>query len=241
MKKITLSIFVPCFNEENNINNTLNNIKKGVRNINYEILVADDASTDKSIDLIEKFKIENSKVDIKIFKNKKNKGVGFNFYETAHNAEGKYYMMINGDAVDPPSEINKLVSNIGKSDMILSYLIDKRGLFRKTLSRIFVLLINLITLNNIKYYNGPNIYLLENVKLYSGGTSGFSYQAELITEQIRQKKTYIEIEIDPYPETSETSQSLSLHSVTSVMVSIVSIFFKQIIYVVKKILKIKKN
>ena len=60
-------------------------------------------------------------------------------------------MMINGDAVDPPSEINKLISNIGKSDMILSYLIDKRGLFRKTLSRIFVLLINLITV----YYKAP--------------------------------------------------------------------------------------
>ena len=30
MEKITLSIFVPCFNEERNIANTLNNIQNGV-------------------------------------------------------------------------------------------------------------------------------------------------------------------------------------------------------------------
>ena len=101
---------------------------------------------------------------------------------------------------------------------------------------IFTIIINLITLNNLKYYNGTNIHLLENVKLYSGGRSGFGYQAELITSQIRHKKTYIEIEIGPYPETS-FSRSLSLRNITSVIVSIISIFLKQIIYVLKKFSK----
>ena len=39
MEKLTLSIFVPCFNEERNIIKTLNNIKESVQDINYEILV----------------------------------------------------------------------------------------------------------------------------------------------------------------------------------------------------------
>jgi glycosyltransferase involved in cell wall biosynthesis len=236
MEKITLSIFVPCFNEEYNITNTLNNIKKGIQNINYEVLVSDDASQDKTIEMVEKFKKNNPNINIKIFHNENNRGVGFNYYATAYKALGKYYMMINGDAVDPPSEISKTVNNIGKADMILTYLIDKRGIFRKILSRIFVFAINLITLNNIKYYNGPNIHLLENVKLYSGERSGFGYQAELITTQIRNRKTYIEIEIGPYPETS-FSKSLSPRNITSVIVSIISIFLKQIIYVLKKFSK----
>ena len=49
MEKIRLSIFVPCFNEENNITNTLNNIKEGIQYISYEVLIADDASKDKTI------------------------------------------------------------------------------------------------------------------------------------------------------------------------------------------------
>ena len=96
----------------------------------------------------------------------------------------------------------------------------------------------LITFNNVKYYNGPNIHLVENVKIYGGGGSGFGFQAELITAQLRQKKTYIEIEIDPYLRSSGTSQSLTSHSIPSVIVSLISIFVNQIIYLVKKILKI---
>ena len=99
-------------------------------------------------------------------------------------------------------------------------------------------MINLITLNNLKYYNGPNIHLLENVKLYRGKGTGFGFQAELITAQIRQKKTYIEIEIDPYLKSSGTSQSLTLRSISRVIWSIILIFLNQIIYLVKKILKI---
>ena len=59
MEDITLSIFVPCFNEENDIVTALNNIKEGVQNINYEVLVVDDASTDKTLEVIEKFKKNN--------------------------------------------------------------------------------------------------------------------------------------------------------------------------------------
>ena len=51
MEKIILSVFVPCFNEENNISNALNNIKEGIQNVNYEILIADDASVDKTIEI----------------------------------------------------------------------------------------------------------------------------------------------------------------------------------------------
>ena len=36
MEKIRLSIFVPCFNEENNITNTLYNIKEETEDINLQ-------------------------------------------------------------------------------------------------------------------------------------------------------------------------------------------------------------
>ena len=246
MGKITLSIFVPCFNEEKNITRSLNNIKEAIQNISYEILVADDGSKDKSVEMIEKFKKENPNLNIKIFINEKNRGLGFNYYDKANKASGKYYMMVNGDADNPPDEIKKMVNNIGKADMILTYLIDARGVLRRTLSRVFNFIINLITLNNIKYYNGPNIHLLENVKLYSGRRSGFGYQAELIIAQLREKKTYIEVEIGPYTPPSEKLELLelpaklkNLQKLPSVIASLISIFFNQIIYIVKKILKIK--
>ena len=246
MDKITLSIYVPCFNEENNIVNSLNSIKEGVQNISYEVLVVDDASKDKTIDMVEKFKKDNPDINIKIFHNKNNQGIGFNHRVTAYKAIGKYYMMIAGDAPEPPAEIKKVVNNIGKADMVLPYLVDKRGFFRRILSRAFVFLINLITMNNIKYYNGPVICLLKNVKLYSGRRSGYGYSAELITAQLKERKTYIEVEISPYTPPSEKLELLelpaklkNLQKLPSVTASLISIFFNQIIYIVKKILKTK--
>ena len=238
MEKITLSIFVPCFNEERNIANTLNNIQNGVIGINYEILVVDDASKDKTIEMIEKFKKNNPNLDIKIISNKNNRGIGFNYRKTAQIAQGKYYMFLSGDDSLPSTEIKKTVDNIGKADMILVYFIDKRGILRRIISKIFTIIINLITLNNLKYYNGSNIHLLENVKLFCGKQPGFGYQAELITAQLRAKKTYFEIKVNPYLKSSETTKAFNPKNILSVIRSIMLIFFNQIIYVIKKILRI---
>ena len=131
MEKITLSIYVPCFNEENNIANTLNNIKEGVQQISYEVLVVDDASKDKTIEVIEKFKKNNPDVNIKILRNENNRGIGFNYRETSQIAQGKYYMYLGGDDSLPSSEIKKTVDSIGKADMILVYFMDKRKILRK--------------------------------------------------------------------------------------------------------------
>jgi glycosyltransferase involved in cell wall biosynthesis len=232
MEKITLSIYVPCYNEEENITNTLINIKKAIQDITYEILIVDDDSKDKTVELAKKFKNENLDINIKIFENNINKGIGSNFYSTAQKATGKYYMLINGDACDPHNEIQKIVKNIGKAEIILTYMIDPRGIFRKSLSRIFVFVINLITFKNIRYYNGTNIHLLENVKLYSGSGSGFGFQAELITNLLRKKKTYLEIEINQY-KTNGTSESISLKSIPNVLMSIFRIFLNQIFFYLK--------
>ena len=142
MEKITLSIYVPCFNEENNIVNTLNNIKEGVQQISYEVLVVDDASKDKTIEMVEKFQKNNPDINIKILRNENNRGIGFNYRATAHRALGKYYMMITGDAPEISGDIKKIVNNIGKADMILCYLNDKRRIERRTLSRVFVFIVN---------------------------------------------------------------------------------------------------
>ncbi|RZO47802.1 MAG: glycosyltransferase family 2 protein [Candidatus Pelagibacterales bacterium] len=237
MEIITLSIFVPCFNEENNIVKTLNDIKEGAQQIDYEVLVADDASKDKTVEMFEKFKRDNPNENIKIFCNKNNKGIGYNFWETSRKASGKYYMTITGDAALPSSEIKKIVNCIGKADIILTPFTDKREVFRKIVSKLFVFIINLITLNKLKYYNGANVYLLEDIKFCKNRGSGFGYQAELVAFLLRQGKTYFEIEIDVTLISSGTSQSLNPRNIPSVIISIISIFFNQILHFLKKIFK----
>ena len=239
MEKINLSIFVPCYNEEKNIIKALNNIKESVQNINYEILIADDCSTDQSVQIIKKFINDNRGLNIHLFCNKKNQGLGFNYYAMAYKAIGKYYMIINGDAVEPQNTIKKMVSNIDKADMILTNFgkKDKRKLIRRFISRTFVAIINIITFNNMKYYNGPAIHLTENVKLYGTGAFGFGYQAELICVLITNQKTYIEIEIENTDRHEGETQAFTIHNILSVGRSIIMIFINQISYLAKIIFK----
>ena len=238
MENITLSIFVPCFNEEKNIINALNNIKKAIENINYEILIVNDGSTDKTFDMVGKFKKHNPNLNIKIFHNEKNLGIGFNYYATAHKALGKYYMLVNGDAVEPSSEIKKIVNNLGKADMILPNFIDKRNFTRKIISKLFVVIINLITFNNLKYYNGQVLHLTENVKFYGRSVPGFGYQAELITTLLLHKKTYLEVSIELTNRMYGTTAVFSLRNILSVVNTTINIFLNQLIYLIKKIFKI---
>ena len=239
MEKITLSIFVPCFNEENNISKTLSFIKESVQNISYEILVVDDASEDKTIDMIEKFKNDNPNLNIKTFYNENNRGIGVNYFATAHKAEGTYYILVNGDADFPASTIKKILGNLGKADMIISYFPgknDKRTLARRFFSKMFVIILNLITSNNLKYYNGPTLHLLENVKLYKASTFHFSYQAELIVNLITMKKTFIEIQVESI-DTGGAAKVITPYNILGLGKSIISIFLNQITYLIKKLLK----
>lgn len=239
MKNITLSIFVPCFNEEKNVVQALNNIKEAIENIDYEILITDDGSKDKTIEVVENFKKNNPDLNIKIFRNEKNQGLGFNYYATAYKASGKYYMLINGDAVEPPSTIKKIISYRDKADMIITYFgkNDKRTLARKIVSKMFVIILNLITFNNLKYYNGPALHLLENVKLYGTGAFGFGYHAELVSALITNKKTFIEVQIENIDRQWGTTKAFTLHNILSVARSVIVILLNQISYVIKKFLK----
>ncbi len=237
MKDIELSIFVPCYNEQNDIALALNNIKEGVRNIDFEVLIADDCSTDKSIEVIKKFINENPEMNIKLFCNSTNKGLGHNFWEISHKAIGKYYMIIFGDGGIPPKEIQKLVSNIGKADIVLAYFDDKRINFRKKISKLFVYLVNLLTSNKIKYYNSDNIYLLEDVKSYKNGGLGFAYQAELISYLTGKNKNYIEVEINIPFETdkslSKISHAFKIKNILSVILTLFKILLMRIFYLFK--------
>ena len=134
-------------------------------------------------------------------------------------------MLVNGDADFPSDTIKNISSHVGKADMIICYFHgqnDKRTLLRKLFSKIFVLILNLITFNNLKYYNYA-LHLLENVKLYKTSTFHFSYHAELITKLLAMQKTYIEIQAESI-DTGGVKKVVTLHNIYGLGKTIITIF-----------------
>ena len=49
------------------------------------------------------------------------KGVGTTYIDTAFVATGKYYMLVNGDNVEPEETLALIFGQIGQADMIIPY------------------------------------------------------------------------------------------------------------------------
>ena len=69
--KLTFSVILPCFNVEETLERTIESILKQDFN-DYEIVAVNDGSFDKTLDILEFYKINSG---IKVV-NQKNKGLG---------------------------------------------------------------------------------------------------------------------------------------------------------------------
>ena len=85
-----LSICIPTFNRNNQLENCLNSIlisKNNVKDFQFEVCISDNFSEKNPIDIIEKFK---DKIDIKFNRNEKNLGYASNALKAVSMASGEY-------------------------------------------------------------------------------------------------------------------------------------------------------
>lgn len=202
MKKETkdISCFVACFNEEEHIQATLNNLTWGLKanSINYEIIVIDDASTDNSVKCIEAWIKENSAEEIRLVKRGKNVGLARNFVRALNISTGKYFRLVCGDDVEPMETLKKIFSNIGKKDLIIPYHTRCPGktVLRCVISWLYTRLVNIISGNKIKYYNGLTLAKREDFVEYCRPKLGFSFQADFICHSLAMGRSYAEVGVE---------------------------------------------
>lgn len=113
MKEPDVSIVVPCYNEEQNIEPLLREIKSAMKNTSYEIIFVDDGSTDSSYRILEKLHRSNAGI-VKAIKLKKNYGQTFSWNIGFKNAKGRYVVTMDCDLQNDPRDIKKLIDEIQK-------------------------------------------------------------------------------------------------------------------------------
>src|SRR5215468_213968 len=92
---MTFSIIVPTFNEERFIANTLEAIRHHLSNIDYELIVTDDGSTDRTCDIAERY------AD-RVVRLMGPKGtIGANRNRGARVAHGEYLVFVDADIFIP--------------------------------------------------------------------------------------------------------------------------------------------
>lgn len=115
-KEYYLSIVIPAYNEEERLPNTLKKIKDYIvkKNLNAEIIVVDDGSSDRTVGVIQKLNIPN----LKVIKNPINCGKGFSVKRGVLEAKGEYILFTDADNSTPIEELDNFLSQL-QDDTIL--------------------------------------------------------------------------------------------------------------------------
>jgi len=161
-------------------------------------------------------------------------GLGFNYIEGAFAGNGEYYMLVNGDNPENAEYLISIIDNLGKADMVIPNFVnnDNRKIRRLYLSKLFTLLVNLLSGYTIKYYNGIVLHKRYNVMRYHSGTNGFAYQAEIIVHLLNLNKTFIEVDVENNdrddPSSKISSSAFNIRNIMSVSNSLLQIIIRRI-------------
>ena len=111
-----LSIIIPCYNEQSTIKEIVEKINLQ-KNINKEIIIIDDNSSDRTREILEK---ELGNEVNKILLNDKNYGKGYSIRKGIENASGDYILIQDADLEYDPNDYKKLLSPIinGNADVV---------------------------------------------------------------------------------------------------------------------------
>lgn len=109
-----VSVCIATYNGENYIYQQLESILKQIGD-GDEIIISDDSSTDRTLEIIASFNDER----IKIFGNQKFKNPIFNFENALNHAKGDIIFLSDQDDIWHEDKVEKMVNSLQEADMVV--------------------------------------------------------------------------------------------------------------------------
>jgi len=147
MKNFYLSIIIPVFNEEKNINPLFQRLLPILRSFNYEIIFIDDGSSDKTTYKIKEYAKKNK--NIKLISFTRNFGHQMALVAGYLYAKGDCAISLDADLQDPPEIIPEMIKKWqeGKDIVYAKRKSRKEGdnFFKRFTAQVFYKLINFLS------------------------------------------------------------------------------------------------
>ena len=113
-KKKLVSVVMSVYNDELTIEKSIESIINQTYK-ELELLIIDDASSDESLKIINKYK--NKYKFIKVFKNEKNKGLTYSLNKLIKDSEGEYIARQDSDDESMPNRIMEQITEVEKHNL----------------------------------------------------------------------------------------------------------------------------
>ena len=144
-----LSLVIPLYNEAENISPLLEHIDKALSSFDFEIILVDDFSTDKTVHIIKSHNHEK----VKLIELRKNYGQSSALAAGLDHANGDYIITLDGDLQNNPKDIPTMLNKLKEEDwdVVVGIRTKRKDSFLKKLpSKIANFLIRKATKLNIK-------------------------------------------------------------------------------------------
>lgn len=249
----SITIILSAYNEEMNLENAVNEIFRALgdydpelkrrvipKDIDYEIVIFNDCSTDRTGDIANRVIFANRYVNV--VHNQVNRGFGYNFFQGMRASTKDYVLILPGDGEIPRDAIRNLIRPvIHPSDMFLPQLIiahtinmEDRPYTRRQISRLFTFFMNAIFKCELQYYNGPVVYnrqaFEKHVEL---STTGFTFNALSLVQMILAGCSFMEVGTRLARKREYKSSAFRLSNIVKVFYSVGRLVWH--VYVSKKI------
>lgn len=201
MKKYSITIFFPCYNEEQNVAGVTREALDVAGRISedYEIIIINDGSKDRTAEVAERLAREN--FFVRVIHHERNRGYGAALQTGFKNATKDLVFYTDGDGQFKIEEITRLLPLIEKFDIVSGYRINRQDpLFRKINAFMWGVLVNFLFKINVSDVDSAfKLYkrkIFEEITLTSQGAL---IDTEILAKARAKGYTITEVGVNHFP------------------------------------------
>lgn len=227
MAKPTISVIIPAYNEEGHVQGTVEQVVAalGDRFDDYEIIVVDDGSKDRTGEIAEKLAASNSHV--RVLHNSPNMGFGYSYRRAVGEARNDYVAFFPGDDAIAAKHMAQVFALTGTADIISHFTsnLEVRLPSRRVISRIYTGMMNLLFGLRLRYFNGPTIHRREVIQAVKISTYGFAFLSEIMVRLVRSGHSVRQIGTPIRERVQGSSKAFRPKNVVTVLKTVCSLFW----------------
>ncbi|MEM2135602.1 MAG: glycosyltransferase family 2 protein [Candidatus Freyarchaeota archaeon] len=196
MEGLKITVLIPCYNEENNILEVIDLVKKVDLGYPKEIIVIDDGSEDSSVDKIK------TQTGIKLLQHKKNLGKGKAIQTGLSHATGDIIVIQDADLEYFPNDIPRLLEPLikGQADAVYGSrflgVADGMSFSHNFGNRLLSWVTRLLFKNSITdIMTGYKVFFKKALDGISLQCKGFELEPEITVKLLKKGKRIVEVPI----------------------------------------------
>lgn len=196
-----LSVVLPLYNEEENIENAIRSAEKFLltSKIPFEIIAVNDGSKDRSGEILKQ--LQKSTQNLVLVEHKRNLGYGAALRSGFSKARGELIFFTDSDLQIRIEEVENFLKKLDSYDFVVGYRLNRQDLWhRRSFSWIFNLLGRILFGIRVRDLNcAAKLFRAEMIKSLSLSSQGFLINLEIFALAQKRGFKFLELPVTHFP------------------------------------------